>query len=120
MKIAVTSKGKDLNSEVDPRFGRTQYFLIVDTETLNFDVVENTQNLNLPQGAGIQSSKKVVDSGADIVVTGNCGPKAFKALKSAGVKISVEFTGRVIDAVQKCKNGMLPFADDANVEGHWM
>jgi predicted Fe-Mo cluster-binding NifX family protein len=120
MKIAVTSKGKELTSEVDPRFGRTQYFLIVDAETLEFDVVENTQNLNLPQGAGIQSSKKVVDAGAEIVITGNCGPKAFKALNAAGVKVAVEFSGRVIEAVQQFKNGMLTFADNANVEGHWM
>lgn len=120
MKIAVTSKGTDLNSEVDPRFGRTRYFLVVDSETLDFRVVENTQNLNLPQGAGIQSSKTIVDTGADVVITGNCGPKAFKALSSAGVKISVEFTGRVIDAVQRYKNGMLAVADEANVEGHWV
>lgn len=120
MKIAVTSKGTSLTSEVDPRFGRTQYFLIVDSDTLEFEVVENTQNLNLPQGAGIQSSKKVVDAGAEIVITGNCGPKAFKALNAAGLKIAVEFSGRVIDAVQKCKNGMLTFADNANVEGHWI
>lgn len=118
MKIAVTSMGTDLNSDVDPRFGRTQYFLVVDSETLDFTVVENTQSLNLPQGAGIQSSKTVVDAGAEVVITGNCGPKAFKALNEAGVKISVEFTGRVIEAVQKFKNGMLAVADKANVEGN--
>lgn len=118
MKIAVTSMGTDLNSDVDPRFGRTQYFLVVDSETLDFRVVENKQNLNLPQESGIQSSKTVMDAGAEVVITGNCGPKAFKALSTAGVKISVDFTGRVIEAVQKFKNGMLAVADEANVEDH--
>lgn len=118
MKIAVTSMGTDLSSDVDPRFGRAQYFLIVDSETLDFTVVENAQDLNLPQESGIQSSKKVVDSGAAVVITGNCGPKAFKALNEAGVKISMEFTGRVIEAVQKFKNGMLAIEDEANAEGN--
>ena len=120
LKIAVTSKGTELTSEVDPRFGRAQYFVVVDTETLEFEVVENTQNLNLPQGAGIQSSKKVIEAGAEVVITGNCGPKAFKALSGAGVKIATDGSGRVIDMVQKFKNGMLSYADDANVEGHWI
>lgn len=120
MKIAVSAKGKELTSEIDSRFGRAAFFVVVDTETLDFEAVENTQNLNLPQGAGIQSSKTVVGTGAEIVVTGNCGPKAFNALSSAGVRIAVGCTGRVIDAVQKCKNGLLTFADEANVEGHWV
>ena len=120
MKIAVSSKGKDLTSEIDPRFGRAGYFVIVDSETLDYEAVENTQNLNLPQGAGIQSSKTVVNAGAEIVVTGNCGPKAYKALTEAGVRIALDGTGRVIDAVQKFKNGLLSFTEEANVEGHWI
>ncbi|WP_027358896.1 NifB/NifX family molybdenum-iron cluster-binding protein [Desulforegula conservatrix] len=120
MKIAVSSKGTDLTSEIDSRFGRAAFFVVVDSETLDFTAVENTQNLNLPQGAGIQSSKTVAGTGAEIVVTGNCGPKAFTALSAAGIRIAVGCTGRVIDAVQQCKNGLLSFADEANVEGHWI
>lgn len=120
MKIAVSAKGKELASEIDPRFGRAAFFVIVDSETLDFEAIENTQNLNLPQGAGIQSSKTVAGTGAEIVVTGNCGPKAFTALSSAGIRIAIGCTGRVIDAVQQCKNGLLTFADEANVKGHWI
>ncbi|MBW2646262.1 MAG: NifB/NifX family molybdenum-iron cluster-binding protein [Deltaproteobacteria bacterium] len=119
MKIAVTSTGKTLQSDIDPRFGRAQYFIIVDPETLDFDVVENTQNLNLPQGAGIQAGKAIVDNKAEVVITGNCGPKAFQVLSAAGVKVEVGAGGRVIDGIQKYKNGELKSADGANVDGHW-
>lgn len=120
MKIAVSSKGKDLTSEIDERFGRAAFFIIIDSETLDFKAIENTQNLNLPGGAGIQSSKAVVGTGAEILITCNCGPKAFAALSSAGIKISLGCTGRILDAVQKFNNGLLSFATEANVKGHWI
>lgn len=119
MKIAVTSTGTELTSDVDPRFGRAAYFLIVDPETLEFETVENSQNMNLPQGAGIQAGKTVADKNVDTVLTGNCGPKAFRTLEAAGIKVVTEVNGRVIDAVLKFKNGELKKTDGANVEGHW-
>lgn len=119
MKIAVTSTGTELTSEMDPRFGRAAYFLIVDTETLDFEPVENSQNINLPQGAGIQAGKTVADKKVDTLITGNCGPKAFRTLQAAGIKVITDVSGRVIDAVQKFKNGELKQTDNANVEGHW-
>ncbi len=104
MKIAVTSTGTELTSEMDPRFGRAAYFLIVDPETLDFESVENNQNINLPQGAGIQAGKTIADKKVDTLLTGNCGPKAFKTLQAAGVKVVTNVSGRVIDAVQKYKS----------------
>ena len=85
MKIAVSSSGKDLDDQLDPRFGRSAYFIIVDPEIMAFEVVENQQNLNLPQGAGIQAAKTIVDNEAEVLITGHCGPKAFKVLQSDGV-----------------------------------
>lgn len=120
MKIAISSSGADLSSEVDPRFGRAANFIVVDSDTMNFEVVENTQNLNLPQGAGIQAGKTVVDSGAEVVLTGNCGPKAFAVLQQVGIAVVIGVQGIVGDAVTAYKNGELQAADDANVEGHWM
>ncbi|MCD6185343.1 MAG: NifB/NifX family molybdenum-iron cluster-binding protein [Deltaproteobacteria bacterium] len=120
MKIAVTSTGKDLTSDVDPRFGRAAYFIIVDPATLEFEVVENTQNLNLPQGAGIQAGKTILNSKAEVLITGNCGPKAFKVLNEAKIKIITAAKGRVIDVVQQYKNGNLNTSQGANVEGHWV
>ena len=119
MKIAVTSTGIEMTSEVDPRFGRAAYFIIVDPETMDFEPVENSQNINLPQGAGIQAGKTVADKNVDTVITGNCGPKAFKTLQAAGIKVVTNASGRVIDAVEKFKNGEFENADGANVEGHW-
>ena len=120
MKIAVSSSGNDLSSEVDPRFGRAANFIVVDSETMDFKVVANTQNLSLPQGAGIQAGKTVVDSGAKVVLTGNCGPKAFAVLQEVGVAVVVGAQGTVAEAVAAYKSGELKAVDSPNVEGHWM
>ena len=119
MRIAVTSTGNELISDMDPRFGRAKYFVIVDPETLEYEVAENKQNLNLPQGAGIQAAKTVVEQKADVLISGNCGPKAFQVLKAAGVKVVTGAQGRVIDAVTQYKSGQLETTDGPNVEGHW-
>ncbi|MBN1841019.1 MAG: NifB/NifX family molybdenum-iron cluster-binding protein [Deltaproteobacteria bacterium] len=120
MRIAVTSTGNELISDLDPRFGRAQYFLIVDPETLAYEAVENKQNLNLPQGAGIQAAKTVVDQNADVLISGNCGPKAFDVLNAAGIKVVTGAKGRVMDAITQYKSGQLETVEGPNVEGHWV
>jgi len=74
MKIAVTSTGTDLDSQVDPRFGRALYILIVDSETFDFEVLDNKENVNALKGAGIQAASMVNDKGAEVLLTGFCGP----------------------------------------------
>lgn len=120
MKVIVTSQGKNLESEVDPRFGRAKYFIVVDPETGDFTAHDNTQNVNALQGAGIQAAQNVVNLGAGAVITGNVGPKAFAALQAGGVKVYVGATGSVADAIEKFKAGELECVGKANVEGHWM
>jgi predicted Fe-Mo cluster-binding NifX family protein len=120
MKIAVSATGADLSAAVDPRFGRAAYFILVDSETMAFEAIKNDQNLNLPQGAGIQAGKIVVNSGAQVVLTGNCGPKAFLVLKQAGIEVAVSLRGTVAEAVAAYKSGDLQPADEANVEEHWI
>jgi len=120
MQIAVTCRGKDLQADVDPRFGRARGFLVVDTETGSFEHLDNQQNLNAAQGAGIQSAQNVVNSGAELVITGHCGPKAFRVLSAAGVKVVLEAEGAVGQAIEKVKNGDLKPAESADVEGHWV
>jgi len=120
MKIAVTSTGKDLMSDIDPRFGRTTYFVLVDSESMEFKAIENEQNLNLPQGAGIQAGKSMVDHHVDVLITGNCGPKAFLVLNKAGIKIVTGAKGCVKDAVLQYKRGELKTTQGPNVEGHWV
>jgi predicted Fe-Mo cluster-binding NifX family protein len=120
MKVAVTSEGKDLDSRVDPRFGRAKYFLLVDSETGAFEAMDNRQNLNAVQGAGIQSAENVSRSGATVLLTGHCGPKAFLALKTAGIKVYTGLGGTVSEALGKFKEGGLKEAAGADVQGHWM
>ncbi|MEA2059918.1 MAG: NifB/NifX family molybdenum-iron cluster-binding protein [Thermodesulfobacteriota bacterium] len=120
MKIAATSTGSDLNAEVDPRFGRTKNFIIVDTDTMEFEVKENSQNLNLPQGAGIQAGKTVADTGVEAVITGNCGPKAYNILEAADIRVITGFKGTIKEAVEKFLSEELQSADGPNVEGHWV
>jgi predicted Fe-Mo cluster-binding NifX family protein len=119
MIIAVTAQGKDVKGDIDPRFGRAKYFLLVDSETMAFEMVENRQNLNLSQGAGIQAAQNVANHQPEVVLTGNCGPKAFKTLRAAGIKVVVGVSGTIEDAVQSYLRGELEHAKDANVEGHW-
>lgn len=119
MKIAVTSKGTLLDSEVDPRFGRAPYILIVDTDTLAFEVVDNSDNANAFKGAGIQAATMVSDKGATVLMTGYCGPKAFATLEAAGVKVVNDITGQVREAVKHFKEGQVSYAASANKEAHW-
>jgi len=119
MKVIVTSQGRELNSPVDPRFGRAKYFIAVDTETGDFSAADNSQNLNAAQGAGIQAGKNVVDLGAEAVITGHIGPKAFATLQAGSVAIYSGANGTVADAVEQFKAGALKQSTGADVEGRW-
>ena len=118
MKIAVTSTGKTLDSQVDPRFGRAACFIIVDTETMDFNVIEN-ENIAAAGGAGISSAKVVIDAGAEAVLTGNCGPNAERTLTAAGVKLYTGATGTVAEAIELFKSGKLTKATGPNVQPHF-
>ncbi len=119
MKIAVTSKGTDLDAAVDPRFGRAPYVIIVDPSTLSFEAVDNSENVNAFKGAGIQAATMVSDRGAEVLLTGYCGPNAFKTLEAAGIKVAADVTGTVRGAVDLFNRGNLAYVDSANVEGQW-
>jgi predicted Fe-Mo cluster-binding NifX family protein len=119
MKIAVTSQGEEMNSGVDPRFGRASCFIVVDTETGEHDVVDNAQNLNATQGAGVQAAQTIAKLNVEAVVTGHCGPKAFRVLDAAGIKVYLGVEGTVQDALEMFKAGEFSAADSHNVEGHW-
>jgi predicted Fe-Mo cluster-binding NifX family protein len=120
MKIAVSASGKDLTSQVDPRFGRAAYFVIIDSGSMDFKAVENHQHLNLPQGAGIQAAQTVAAEKVDAVITGNCGPKAFRVLQAAGIQVVTGAQGQIDDVVRRYNSGEFEAADAPNVEGHWM
>ncbi|OEU61096.1 MAG: dinitrogenase iron-molybdenum cofactor biosynthesis protein [Desulfobacterales bacterium S5133MH16] len=119
MKIAVTSKGPDLDDQVDPRFGRAAYILVVNSQTFDVDVLDNKENVNALKGAGIQAAGMVSDKGAEVLITGFCGPNAFKTLNAAKIKVASDAKGTVRDAVESFIQGKLTFSDQANVEGQW-
>jgi predicted Fe-Mo cluster-binding NifX family protein len=119
MKIAISSKGKDLDSQVDPRFGRAAYILVVDTFSLGVDVIDNKENANAFKGAGIQAARSVSDNGAQVLMTGVCGPKAFQALSAAGIKVIDNISGTVRDAVNFFNEGKVSYAEAANAEARW-
>lgn len=104
MKICVTSQGENLDSELDTRFGRCKYFLIVEKDSLEFETIPNP-NIEVMGGAGIQSGQLVASKGVNAVLTGNVGPNAFQTLKTAGVDVITGLSGNVREAIEKYKKG---------------
>lgn len=119
MKVAVTAKGRRLKDEVDPRFGRAPFILIVETESMEYEVLDNSDNVNAFKGAGIQAATMVADKGAELLMTGYCGPNAFRTVQAAGIKVVNDVSGTVEEAVQRVQEGAVEYSESANVEGHW-
>ena len=119
MKVAVTATGTTLDSSVDPRFGRAPYIVIVDSETMEIEGLDNQANMNALKGAGIQAATMVSEHGAEILLTGHCGPNAFKALQAANIRVANNASGTVRDAVKAYLDGKLSLAEGSDVEGHW-
>ena len=119
MKLAVTAAGQDLSSPVDQRFGRARYLLIVDTPERTVQVLENRAGMDAAQGAGVQAAQTVINSKAPVVITGHCGPKAFRALNAAGVQVYLTQGGTVASAISQFEANELTIAPAADVDGHW-
>jgi predicted Fe-Mo cluster-binding NifX family protein len=119
VKIVVTAKGDTLTAAVDQRFGRASGFIVYDTITRDVEAVDNGQNLQAAQGAGIQAAQTVSRLGAECLITGHCGPKAYRALGAAGIRIYTGASGTVADAIAAFEAGTLPPAAEADVDGHW-
>lgn len=120
MKIAITTSGSDLSAPLDSRFGRAPKFLIYDWENNTFEIIDNEQNLNAAQGAGIQSAQNIARMGVGAVITGHCGPKAFRTLQAAGIRIYNTSAATVTEALDQYRAGKLTEAKSADVEGHWV
>lgn len=120
MKVAVTSQGKELLSEIDPRFGRAKWLIVVDTETGKFEAHDNTVNLNAAQGAGIQTGQNIANLDVDVLISGNVGPNAFRTLSAAKIKVFLTDKQTVQQAIDSFKASNLKEVNQANVEGHWI
>ena len=117
MRIAITTTEPALEAAVDPRFGRCAHFLIVDTETMGFEAVENP-NIALGGGAGIQSAQLLAGKGVEVVLTGNCGPNAHQTLSAADIGVIVGCSGVVKDVIEQFKAGQFNTAGEPNVASH--
>lgn len=107
-----------MDAQVEVRFGRAPYYIIVDTDTMAHEAIENP-NVSAGGGAGIQSAQLIAERDVKFVLTGNCGPNAFNVFGAVGVQIIVGVTGTVLQAVEQFKSGALAATDRPNVESHF-
>ena len=117
MKIAVTSDGPEMKSSIDERFGRATGFIVYDLETKEFNFIDNHQNINALQGAGIQAAKTVINAGATAIITGSVGPKAQAVLREAGIEIFTGSTGTVETAIGDYNAGKLQNQSETTADG---
>lgn len=120
VKIAFTTSGENMDAPLDGRFGRAQKFILYDLEKDYFEVIDNRQSVNTPQGAGVQAAEAMVRAGANCLVTGHCGPNAFRALNAAGIAIYSCAEPTVTAALDAFRAGKLKPMESADVEGHWI
>lgn len=118
MKIAATSTGPSIDDNVEARFGRCPYFLIIDTETMQYEAIENP-NIALGGGAGIQSAQLMSEKGVTAVLTGNCGPNAFSVFGQAGIQVIVGVSGPIRNAVEQFKADTFSSASGPSVASHF-
>ena len=118
MKIGIPASSDTLEADLDPRFGRCQYFLIVDSDSMDFTAVPN-DSINASHGAGIQAAQIIANMGVDVVITGNVGPNAFNVLFASGIKIVTGASGSVKDVIKKFKSGQLKEVKNPTVGGHF-
>jgi predicted Fe-Mo cluster-binding NifX family protein len=118
MKICVTAVSGSLGAQMDPRFGRCPYLVIVDSETMKFEAVPNIASSSM-SGAGIQAAQTIASKGVKVLITGNVGPNAFQALAAAGIKVVTGVVGTVREVIEKYKKGELRETGAPTVRGHF-
>lgn len=118
MKIGVSATSDTMEAQVDPRFGRCAYFVIVDSETMKYEAISN-KGVNAMGGAGIQAAQSVVDKGIDVMLTGNIGPNAYRVLSAARTQIITGVTGTVNEGVAHFNNGEYTAISSPTVSGHF-
>ena len=118
MKIAVSATAPGLDAEVDPRFGRCQYFIIVDPQSMEFEALDNS-NAMAAGGAGISTGQMIASKGVEVVLTGNCGPNAYQTLSAAGIQVITGVSGRIKDAIEAFKAGRFQSSSQPSVGNHY-
>lgn len=119
MKIIFTAAGDGLEAPLDPRFGRAPKFILFDLDSGAFEVLDNADNAAGAQGVGVQAANAAVRTGASALVTGHCGPNAFRVLAAAGIRVYTTPAATVAAALEAYKAGSLRPAAAPDVRGHW-
>ncbi|HQP37320.1 MAG TPA: NifB/NifX family molybdenum-iron cluster-binding protein [Polyangiaceae bacterium] len=117
MRVAVTAAGPSLDAELDPRFGRCAWFVLIDTQDMSIEALQNESG-SLGGGAGIQSAQLMARKGVQAVLTGHCGPNAHQTLTAAGIAAYVGCSGTVAQAVARFKSGELRPASSPDASSH--
>lgn len=117
MRICITAVSNNLDSQLDSRFGRSPWFIIIDPETMEYEAVPNSA-INSMHGAGIQAARLIVDKGANLVISGNIGPNAYNVLSSEGINVITGVSGTVTNIIGRYKNGELRHSSSPTVRGH--
>ncbi len=115
MKICITSQSGSLDAEIDPRFGRAAYFLVLDTDNLEYESIQNP-HIQAGGGAGIQAAQLVANKQVKAVITGNVGPNSFQVLKEAGINVITGVSGSVKKAVERYNNGEFKLSEKPTVD----
>lgn len=118
MKIALSATAPGLDADIDPRFGRCQYFIVVDPATMEFETLGNP-NVSGLSGVGVSSAQLIANKGAGVVLTGNCGPKAYQTLSAVGIQVITGVVGKVRDAIESYKAGQLGVTPQPTVDAHF-
>ncbi len=118
MKICVTATASSLDAQIDPRFGRCSYLVIVESETMQFEAIPNMA-AGASGGAGIQAAQTISNKDVKLLITGNVGPKAFQALSAAGIEVATGAFGTVRESIEKYKRGELSKTGAPTVGGHF-
>ena len=118
MTLAVSSNGDNLDAQLDPRFGRCAFFIVVNPEDMSLEAFNN-ESAAQGGGAGIQAAQFLASQGVRAVITGNCGPNAVQTLSAAGVDLYAGQAGTVKEVVEGLKNGNLRPTSDATVNSHF-
>lgn len=117
MRIAISATGPDLAAQVDPRFGRSQHFILFDPETSLHEALDNA-GASAGGGAGIATAQMIADKGVRAVLTGDCGPNAYQVLSAAGIQVITNVSGTIKDAIEASKAGKLLASSKPSVDAH--
>ena len=117
-KICISSTGRDLNADVDPRFGRCNYFLVINPDNKEYELIVN-ESQNEMGGAGIKAAETIAKNNVKVVITGNVGPNAFQTLQAAGIKVISGVSGNIMEVIDRFNNGELKEIKNPTVGSHF-